>query len=351
MAGMADVCKKCTTEVKTNQNGVACELCGLWYHAKCVGITNETYKFFKSCSVNDEATACASGHGGVMWFCYECMGPASKIIRNMSAIYKRQDEFEECLKLTNNRVSSIEMKLEGNKREFESKLNESKHEMHELHQHVSEMQQQMVEVNVKLQTMQNELQMKCESTQWSDIVSQAVDTKFETVSAGINMVERSIEKTKQKALEFKDKEERRNNVILYKVPECAPGSYEEVVKHDSDFFVDACTNALDLEVTREDIKKVYRIGKRGSEARPLLVCLSSGMLKNHIMESTFKLRKIEKFKHIVISHDMTKQEREQCKQLVAEAKQQEAQEPAGEFIFRVRGPPGNMKVVKLRKRV
>ena len=69
MAGMADVCKKCTTEVKTNQNGVACELCGLWYHAKCVGITNETYKFFKSCSVNEEATACASGHGGVMWFC------------------------------------------------------------------------------------------------------------------------------------------------------------------------------------------------------------------------------------------------------------------------------------------
>jgi len=48
---------------------------------------------------------------------------------------------------------------------------------------------------------------------------------------------------------------------------------------------------------------------------------------------------------------MTKLEREQCKKLVADAKQQEAQEPSGEFIFRVRGPPGNMKVVKLRKRM
>ena len=64
------------------------------------------------------------------------------------------------------------------------------------------------------------------------------------------MVEKSIEETKQKALEFKDKEDRRNNIILYKVPECPPGSYEEIIKHDSDFFLDACTNALDLEVTR-----------------------------------------------------------------------------------------------------
>ena len=98
--------------------------------------------------------------------------------------------------------------------------------------------------------MQDELQTKGKNTQWTDIVSQAVDTKFEMVSAGINIVEKSIEETKQKALEFKDKEDRRNNIILYKVPECPPGSYEEIIKHDSDFFLDACANALDLEVTR-----------------------------------------------------------------------------------------------------
>jgi len=114
---MADVCKKCAAEVKTNHNGVACELCGLWYHAKCVGITNETYKFFKSCSVSDAATdSNPENNGGVMWFCYECKGPASKIIKNISAMYKRQDELEESLKLTNNRMSSIEMELEGNKK-------------------------------------------------------------------------------------------------------------------------------------------------------------------------------------------------------------------------------------------
>ena len=204
-------------------------------------------------------------------------------------MYKRQDELEESLKLTNNRMSSIEMELEGNKKELESKINDSKRERCELHKQVSEMQQQMV-------MMQDELQTKGQNTQWADIVSQAVDTKFEMVSAGINIVEKSIEETKQKALEFKDKEDRRNNIILYKVPECPPGSYEEIIKHDSDFFLDACTNALDLEVTRADVKKIYRIGKRGPEVRPLLVCLSSGMLKNHIIETTFKLGRLRSSK-------------------------------------------------------
>jgi len=46
---------------------------------------------------------------------------------------------------------------------------------------------------------------------------------------------------------------------------------------------------------------------------------------------------------------MTKLEREQCKNLVAEAKAREIQEASGEFIFWVRGPPGAMKIVKLKK--
>jgi len=54
--------------------------------------------------------------------------------------------------------------------------------------------------------------------------------------------------------------------------------------------------------------------------------LSSGMLKNHVMETSFKLCKSVKFRHVVISHDMTKQKREQCKQLVVEAKDRERRE-------------------------
>ena len=46
---------------------------------------------------------------------------------------------------------------------------------------------------------------------------------------------------------------------------------------------------------------------------------------------------------------MTKKEREECKRLVALAKQKEVDEGQGEFMYRVRGPPEKMTIVKLRR--
>jgi len=45
-----------------------------------------------------------------------------------------------------------------------------------------------------------------------------------------------------------------------------------------------------------------------------------------------------------------KKEREQCKFLVESAKLKEQQEGQGEYIFRVRGPPSQMKIMRFRKR-
>ena len=335
---MANVCRKCTSEVKSNHSGVACDLCSKWYHAKCVGITAEPYKFLKSHCVDasTDNDAQSNENGGVMWFCQDCMGPASQMIKKISAVQNRQDEIEAELRQTTKRMNTIDLELKENKRELELKVNKNKND-------IKEMQNELLDINAKLQMVQEDVTMNTENVKWSDIVSQAVETKFETVSADINMVEKTIEETRIKAQEIRDKEDRRNNIILYKVPESQPGSFEEVIRHDSEYFLDMCDKVFGLDIAREDVKRVYRIGRRGPSARPLLIQLSSGMLKNNIMETTFKLRKAEEFKHVIITHDMTKAEREQCKNLVAEAKDCEAQEASGEYIYRVR-------VVKLKKR-
>ena len=39
-------------------------------------------------------------------------------------------------------------------------------------------------------------------------------------------------------------------------------------------------------------------------------------------------------------------ERDECKNLVELAKQQEAQDTSGEYMYRVRGRPGNMNIKK-----
>ena len=60
-------------------------------------------------------------------------------------------------------------------------------------------------------------------------------------------------------------------------------------------------------------------------------------MKNMILDSLNKLKEAEdKYKRIIFSHDFTKEERNECKQLVEEAKKKENEDASGEFIDRVR---------------
>ena len=53
---------------------------------------------------------------------------------------------------------------------------------------------------------------------------------------------------------------------------------------------------------------------------------------------------------MIIAHDMTRTERDECKRLVEEAKARMAQDTSGEFLYRVRGSPGDLKIVKIKKK-
>jgi len=275
-----------------------------------------------------------STNGGALWFCQDCIGPASKLIKNLSTIKQRQDELDNELTKSNIRQSSIEGEVKENKRALDN------------------MQQCMSFMSDQLKEIQAELASKHEAPyQWSEIVSQAVDDKLERVAVEISEVEKAIIDTRKKAIEVKDMEDRSNNMILYRVPENPPGNYDEIIKHDTDFCLDMCRDVFGLDMQSDDVTRVYRLGKRGESPRPMLVRLSSRPLKNRIMESTFKLKNAEdKYKGVIIAHDMTKQQREECKKLVQEAKDRESQDPSGEYIYRVRGAPEEMKIVKIRKR-
>jgi len=58
----------------------------------------------------------------------------------------------------------------------------------------------------------------------------------------------------------------------------------------------------------------------------------------------------EKYKKVIFTHDMTVEDREEYKQLVAEAKKKENGDLSGEYIYRVKGAPGSFRVLEIRKR-
>jgi len=86
-----------------------------------------------------------------------------------------------------------------------------------------------------------------------------------------------------------------------------------------------------------------------NNTRPILLKLRSTAVQNLIMENLYKLKQARaEYRTVVVAHDMTRKEREECRELVAQAKLKNQQEK-GEWVHAVRGPPGQMKIVRWQK--
>ena len=181
---------------------------------------------------------------------------------------------------------------------------------------------------------------------WSTVVSKQVNSKFEQVSDEMTRVKVVLDDTKKRADDVVDRENRSLNVILYRVPEVA--AIEERSKSDKAFCLELITNVLEVDAHENDFKLI-RLGKRDLNNRPLMIQFREKTLKNRVMECLHKLKAADdKFKNISVTHDMTKADREECKSLVEEAKKKQTEE-TGEYLWGVRGLPGQLKLVKLRK--
>jgi len=207
--------------------------------------------------------------------------------------------------------------------------------------------------------VENRVETHAES--FRDIMTQqlqeAVDDRIGVSSDELQEIKRKINDAKMSAIEEQDKEARRNNIVVYHVPESDGGSFEER-KIDDKRFVAQLFTKMEVGVMNEDIRDVIRLGKwalsgnarPAAKPRPLLVLLTNRTAKNLIMDNLYKLKHLEsRYKSVIIGHDLSKKERQECKALVEEAKQKTQLDTSGEFIYRVRGSPGMMRIVQIRR--
>jgi hypothetical protein len=194
---------------------------------------------------------------------------------------------------------------------------------------------------------------------WKELVTKEVDSRLTVMSGDIGEVRKNIDESRVQMAEETDRLSRKNNIIVYNVPESMATSYADKTNDDRKFCDALMTRELKIGYEEADVNKTVRLGKKNEDgtgkARPLLIERSNGHVKNLVMENVTRLALAkEEFKGIIISHDMTKKEREHCKEMVAEAKMREqndnALDQSGECVYRVRGPPGLMKILKLRRR-
>ena len=191
---------------------------------------------------------------------------------------------------------------------------------------------------------------------WTEVVKKQVNKSLEFVSDNIESVQQNLCGARAEAEEHRDRENRRNNVILYNITESKEAKADDRNKQDATFCMQLF-NSMQVGVSEEDMTRVFRLGKRPDPdnpsiaPRPIMVHFASYGIKNLVMESLYKLKNVDKkFKGINIAHDITVNERLECRNLVAEAKQKEAEDSSGEYLYRVRGTPGKMRIVQIKVR-
>ena len=196
--------------------------------------------------------------------------------------------------------------------------------------------------------LQTTLQEKTE--EWSNVVKKGVDKELKEINEKVNKAVESIELHNE---EEKLKERKKNNIVLHRLAEQGGMQGEERVIEDRKLVLCLLNDVLEVPCEEKmDIKNIYRIGKykEGEMERPILIEFRNVTIKNRVMESLSKLRKAdEKFKRVSVTHDMTKTEREQCRGMVEECREKQIRETSGNWVYKVRGLPGDMRIIRLKR--
>ena len=175
------------------------------------------------------------------------------------------------------------------------------------------------------------------------------DEKEEVVM--VKAVEMALSKQVQ---EDKNINSRRNNVILYRVPELDDKNYDVRLRHDRGFLNELCSKAFHVELEDDDVGNMFRLGKKqeGETARPLLVSFNGDEKKLSIMNNLQKLKFADdRFRFVGIAHDLTVKQRDDAKRLVDDAKkiQDDSGETSENYKFFVVDHFTKPRVIRLKK--
>jgi len=124
-------------KVSDRETGLQCEICEIWFHAKCQTVPEETYKLMQ--------------HESIHWFCYGCNKGIGKVIQSLAGLQARQDQLE-------TRQQDMEIKVQ----ELEQTVGEPQMKSH-----------RQMKANLAEETL-----VKSSERSWVDIVAQEVEKKI-----------------------------------------------------------------------------------------------------------------------------------------------------------------------------
>ena len=287
-------CPKCDTAASKRgsdlEGSIRCKICTFWWHHTCGGLGEKEYKLYLELAERGSPD---------LWQCLTC-----KV--GMGDLGLRWEKTGKIVAENAARIDQLETKidrLEAREDELETNLKETKAELEQLKKSIP---------GIKKEEMQRSLS------------------------------------------ELSERETKRNNVIIYKIPESTSNTPSDGQAHDVEqlqfIFRELGLSRFIKDDLREHIKLIRRIGeKKKQEARPIKLCFIFNSMKERLIESARYLNQLPALRHIGIGHDLTEIQRMEETSLWRKASNQnlaptmDMQEK--KLVMKVVGPRGRRRLI------
>lgn len=300
-------CGSCMKQVADGDDGVECELCGLWYHCRCQSMSELMYKAVKQFS-------------GLHWYCKGCQGGAEKLLGILSKMQTKVDRLEEELvRLRNDTKKSIDVAVA---------------------QLRSELQQVDTRV-MKCETGTEECRKNhqgnagdgigADGTKWTPLWSDIVAKEVNTAVAGVTSDMACLQQQTQTLLADRQEQEeinkRKNCAIIHGLKEAVTGTIDEIRKADCDQVSELLH---ELQCDSVSVNSVIRLGKKmddpSAKPRPVKIILAAEHQKDKLIKESKNLRTTSsRFSGVFAHQDLTRHQRERRHQLLEEMRRRQEQ--------------------------
>ena len=319
-------CKKILSE--TADKLLICGKCDKWNCRTCAKLTVAEY---------DIITKKASK---VHWFCSDCDDEAMAAVRGSQLFRDFTDQ-------TNRRLDIIE----------QSKANCSTVE--DLCKRVEALSAQVDNLTKKSASSPPTEDM-CKRVEALSAQVENLMTKSASSNPTMgNKQSNDTEKHEQAIDCLQDRIARKNNVVFFGVCEAEGSTREDKLDNNKAKIVNIA-NEIGVILKDEDILSFKRLGKFGQKRvvedkevpvpRLLLVTFTE-TAKILMMKNAYKLQFSSEMKEVRIKHDMSKEDRQKEYELRREARQRQTDDSNQDFLYRVRGPNWDRKIVKIKKSI
>lgn len=304
-------CKVCQTQTvnKEADKAIECDICKEWVCFSCSGISEEIYNLSSKTECNLD------------FICKPCKEELPRI-REIMSLKQKQIEIIADMK----RESETNMKF----REDQEKVNE------DLKKRLTKMEKVMEDKKLDDEEFPPLQLLNAEKEKLNRVYlrQQKLD---EEVKQQKQNLEDKVKQQKDEKEEEKRRDDKERNLIVYGVPE---ESEDETEQMKADFNTVKKLYSLKVELTAHDIIQIIRLGlKSDDQIRPIRLTFSSMQKRLEVLRRNKDLKleddkfemctstfctEHQKHKHIYVSTDKTRQQRDHEKKLRDELKVRKA---------------------------